>query len=190
MRLLILWNAIHSSHISSLLLKSPNISHTEGTSSPVPQQQDTLHMAAMSLYEPLKHLSQNVHTSHSITQTITADLSKSCHVFYQPGGNKQLNITITNECNTYLRQQKSLNIQVNAFSTEHNWWLCTIPLWQATQMVSHLARHTCRITSRSAEPLSASSNTEVTVPHETWRCTWLYTLRLKHKVQTETILTP
>jgi len=63
------------------LLMSPNISNTEGISSHVSQQQDTLHVAAMSLYEPLKHLSQNVHTSHSITRKITAELSKSCHVF-------------------------------------------------------------------------------------------------------------
>ena len=39
----------------------PNISNTDGTSSHASQQQDTLHVAAMSLYEPLKHLSQNVH---------------------------------------------------------------------------------------------------------------------------------
>jgi hypothetical protein len=40
---------------------SPNISNAEGTSSHVSQQKDTLHVAAMSLYEPLKRLSQNVH---------------------------------------------------------------------------------------------------------------------------------
>jgi hypothetical protein len=29
---------------------------------------------------------------------------------------------------TYFGQQKSLNISVNAISTEHNRWLCTVPL--------------------------------------------------------------
>jgi hypothetical protein len=66
----------------------------------------------------------------------------------------------------------------------------TIPLWQATQMVSHLGWDTCRCPSRSAEPLSASSNTRVMVPQKTWRCTRLYTFCLKYKVQTDTILTP
>ena len=94
-------------------------------------------------------------TPHFPTRTITSELPKSCQVFYQTR-KKQLNIAITNECSTYLRQQKSLNIQVNAFSTEHNWWLCTIPLWQTTHMVSHLVRHTCSVLSHSAEPLTVS----------------------------------
>jgi len=72
----------------------------------------------------------------SITWTVTAEISKSCQVFYQPRRKKQLNMTVTTKCNTYLRQQKSLNIWMNAFSTEHNWWLCTIPLWHAIQMVT------------------------------------------------------
>jgi len=54
MRELILWKAIHSSQISPFLPMTPNISNTEGTSSHASQQQDTLHVAAMSLYEPLK----------------------------------------------------------------------------------------------------------------------------------------
>jgi len=45
----------------TLPLMSPNISNSEGTSSQIAEQQDTLRVAAIPLYEPLKHLSQNVH---------------------------------------------------------------------------------------------------------------------------------
>jgi hypothetical protein len=41
-----------------------------------------------------------------------------------------------------------------------------------TQMVSHLVRHTNRIPSSNADPLSGSSDTEVMVPQKTWRRTW------------------
>ena len=42
----------------TLPLMSPNIPNNEGTSSQILQQQDTLHVVAVPLYEPLKHLSQ------------------------------------------------------------------------------------------------------------------------------------
>jgi len=46
-----------------LSCSSPNISCTEGTSSQIWQQQGALQVVATSLYDPLKHLSSNVHIS-------------------------------------------------------------------------------------------------------------------------------
>jgi hypothetical protein len=49
--------------MSPFLLLSPNILYTEGTSSQIPQQEGAVQVAATSLYEPLKHLSSNIHIS-------------------------------------------------------------------------------------------------------------------------------
>jgi len=88
------------------------------------------------------YTSPKMSTFPFITCTIPSVLSKSCHEFYQPTEMKQPTFTTTIKYNMHRRQQKSLNVYVNALSAEHNRWLCTIPLWQGTQMVSHPVRHT------------------------------------------------
>ena len=146
--MLILWKAIHSSQIWSFLLMSPNISYIEGTPFQVSQHQDTLHVAAMSLNE----LNEPNVQSFPLTQLHLNFPNPARYFTSQEKRRNWVLLSLPNAKHT--RQQKSLNVPVNAFSTEHNWWLCTLPLWQATQMVSHLVSHTYRFPSRSAEPLT------------------------------------
>jgi hypothetical protein len=72
------------------------------------------------------------------------------------------------------------------FSRKQKWWLCTIPLWQVTQMVCHLGRHTCRISWSNAQPQTIQQfkywgnvGSENLMAYMT-----IYTINLKYKVQT------
>ena len=146
MWLLSLWKAIHSYQISPFLLTLTNMLYTESISYQIPQQQGTLQVAATSLCEPSNHPSPNVHNPLDYLHNSFCTF-QILPTILPTKEMKHTSFTTTIKYNMHHWQQKPLNVYVNALSTEHNCRLCTVPLWQETQMVYHLVRHTTRIPS-------------------------------------------
>ena len=121
------YTAIHSLYVWPALLMSPNTLNLYCTSSKISYQLTMPYMAATSAYKSFINLFP---VYPYILQSLTKLLLyvKNPMEYFTTQQNTRNWISLPLSMATHLRWQKMLQRVKECISTEHEWWLCTIPL--------------------------------------------------------------